>query len=109
MKFGLGEIILILIITFIVLLAVRIMKMAQTSSPAGEEEYTSDEDYEEPAGEPQTKSRTRGIIVGAAIAVLGIIILVSSLSLVKWVMWGSVGSVIAILAGAAIIVIARRS
>lgn len=107
MKFGLGEIILIIIIAFVVLLVVRIMKMAQTSSPA--EEYPVDEDYEEPASEPQTKSRLRGIIIGAAIAVLGIIVLISSLSLVKWVMWGSIGSVIAILAGAAIVIIARRS
>ena len=104
MKFGPGELILILIIAFVVLLVVRVIKTAASPRPEPEEEdatprYT-------PLNRPSP--RLKAVLTGLGIILLGIVVLFSSLSLVKWVFWGPVGAIIALIAGAVILVLASR-
>jgi|LSQX01.1.fsa_nt_gb uncharacterized membrane protein YjfL (UPF0719 family) len=104
MKFGTGEIILILVVAFVVLFVVRIIRMAQESE---EIERHSEELTEIDQGERSCSPRTRTILIGLLIVVIGVVVLTSSLSLIKWVFWGPIGALIAILAGIAILILAR--
>lgn len=107
MKFGIGEIILIIVIAFVVLLVVRIIKMAQ--SPEKASRHQEDENTE-PASQtgPSLSSRTRTVLIGVLITVLGVVVLFSSLNLIKWVFWGPIGALIAMIAGVAIVLLARK-
>jgi len=104
MKSGIGEIILILVVAFIVLFVVRIIRMAQKSE---EIERHSEELTETDQGERSCSPRTRTVLIGLLIIVIGVVVLSSSLSLIKWVFWGPIGALIAILAGIAIVILAR--
>ena len=104
MKSGIGEIILILVVAFIVLFVVRIIRMAQKSE---EIERHSEELTETDQGERSYSPRTRTVLIGLLIIVIGVVVLSSSLSLIKWVFWGPIGALIAILAGIAIVILAR--
>lgn len=108
MKFGIGEIVLILFIAFVVLLVVRLINLSWRPRAAllGEEE--EEEENDNRVQQPKTSSRFKAILIGVAVFLLGVIVLISSLSLVKWVFWGPVGAVIAITAGVAIVLLARQ-
>jgi hypothetical protein len=103
MKFGPGELILILIIAFVVLLVVRVIKTAAAPRPEPEEDTTP---RYTPPNRPSP--RLKAALTGLGIILLGIVVLFSSLSLVKWVFWGPVGAIIAMIAGAVILVLASR-
>ena len=107
---GISEIILIVIVAAVVLIAIRLIgspgkrksqKLARTR--AAEEE--SDEDYE---ARIKNTRRTRIQWVGVIAVIGGIFILLSSLSLIKWVFWGPIGAIIIMAIGIVIIVAARR-
>jgi hypothetical protein len=103
MKFGPGELALVIIIAMVVLLVVRLVRMAHSPS-AGADVATGNEENNSSGMSP----RTRVLIFGSLVVLAGILIFFSSLSLIRWVFWGPVGAVIAILAGISIIVLARR-
>jgi hypothetical protein len=107
MKFGIGEIILIIVIAFVVLLVVRIIKMAQLPEKASQYE---EDDNSEPVNQtgPSFSPRTRIVLIGVLITILGVVVLFSSLSLIKWVFWGPIGALIAMIAGVAIVLLARK-
>ena len=104
MKFGIGEIILIMVVAFIVLFVVRIIRMAQKPEAAERHSEGSTEINPE---RRSNSPRTRTVLIGLLIIVIGVVVLSSSLSLVKWVFWGPIGALIAILAGIAILILAR--
>jgi len=105
MKFGIGEIILIIVIAFTVLLVVRIIKMAQTQGRTGQ---PTEEDEESTQGVNKISPRTRIILIGILITILGVVVLFSSLSLIKWVFWGPIGALIAMVAGITLVLLARK-
>lgn len=103
MKFGPGELVLIIIIAMVVLFVVRLVRMAQP--PAKSRDNPSEKDQDGSSG---VSVRARILIFGALMVLAGILIFFSSLSLIRWVFWGPVGAVVAILAGISVIVLARR-
>ena len=106
MKFGIGEIILIIVIAFVVLLVVRIIKMAQI--PEKWRQYSEENNEDVSQKESSLSPHTRIILIGILITILGVVVLFSSLSLIKWVFWGPIGAMIAMLAGIVIVILARK-
>ena len=106
---GLAEILLIIIVAGIVLLGIKIFGTPPPSKARKVIQYEDveeEEDYDERV--KQTR-RSRAQIFGIVAIVLGVIIMLSTLSLVKWVFWGPIGAFIIVVIGLATILIARRS
>lgn len=119
MRPGFAEIILIIIIAGIVILGIRVFG---TPSPSRtnkvvryEDEYDDDEDEEEEEEEDydqrvkQTRRSRLAQIVGIVIILVGAIIILSTLSMVKWLVWAPIGAFIIMAIGILTILIARRS
>ena len=104
------EIILIVIVAAIVLLGVRIFGTPPAREAKKIAKYRDSDEEEEDHDEriKQTR-RSRAQIVGIAAILVGVIILLSTLSLVKWVFWGPIWAFIIVVIGIATIFIARRS
>lgn len=102
------EIVLIIIVAAIVLLGVRIFGTPPAREAKKITKYgdTDEEDYDERI---KRTRRSRAQIVGIAAILVGVIILLSTLSLVKWVFWGPIWAFIIVAIGLATIFIARRS
>jgi hypothetical protein len=96
-----------------VLIAVRLIgipaRLKREQQARMEAEAEKDEEYEEDAAkQPSRTRRSRFQIIGIIAILLGIMVLFSSLSLVKWVFWGPVGALAIVALGAFFIYIARR-
>jgi len=104
------EIILIVIVAAIVLLGVRIFGTPPAREAKKIAKYR-DADEEEEGHDERIKQtrRSRAQILGIAAILVGVIILLSTLSLVKWVFWGPIWAFIIVVIGIATIFIARRS
>ena len=109
MKFGLGEIILILLAIFVVTLVVRIMKMREMSARAKRyRQREMEEDEEEYDDQPRKPVQRRFVVIGSAVILLGVVILLSSLNLLKWIILAPVTAALALIAGSIIIIMAFR-
>ena len=107
---GPAEIILILVVAAIVLIGVGVLgtparRKSQSIARNEMADEESDEDYE--ARIKKTR-RSRIQLAGVIVIIGGIFILLSSLSLIKWVFWGPIGAIIIMAIGIVTIVVARR-
>ncbi|HEX79309.1 MAG TPA: hypothetical protein G4O19_04045 [Dehalococcoidia bacterium] len=104
---GIPEIILIIIVASIVLLAIRLIGTpARRRSQKLARERLAEKEGDE--GIINRARRSRLQLVGVIAIILGIIILISSLSLVKWVFWGPIWALVIVAIGTVVIFIARR-
>lgn len=104
---GISEIILIIIVASVVLIAVRLIGTpARIRSRRLARERAAEEEDDEVTVKRTRRSRLQ--IVGIIAIILGIIILISSLSLVKWVFWGPIWALVIVAIGTFVIFIARR-
>jgi hypothetical protein len=92
------EIILIIIVAAIVLIGVRVLgtPARKKSQSVAVSKAAGEEDDEELIKKTR---RSRIQLVGVIAIVIGLIVLLSSLSLVKWVFWGPIGAIIILAIG----------
>ena len=104
---GIAEIILIIVVASIVLIAIRLIgtPARRRSQRLARERAAEEEDDEETI---KGTRRSRLQLAGVIAIVLGIVVLISSFGLVKWVVWGSVGALVIVAIGAVAIFVARR-
>lgn len=109
---GIGEIILIIIVATIVIIGIKMFGTPPARKPRRATRY-KDEDEDEYEEEENLRikrtRRSRAQIMGVVAIIIGVIIFVSSLSLVKWVFWGPVGAIVILGIGVMTILLARRS
>ncbi len=105
---GFAEIILIIIIAGIVILGIRVFG---TPTPSKTNKVTRYKDEEENYDEriKQTRRSRRAQIVGIVIILVGVAIILSTLSMIKWLIWAPIGAFIIMAIGILTILIARRS
>jgi len=99
---GIGEIVIILVVITIIFLAIRVLGAPTIRKRAEEDEEDADEKIK------RTRS-SRIQVLGIVFILAGILILLGSLNLVKWVFWGSIWAFIIVAIGAVTIFLARRS
>jgi hypothetical protein len=105
---GIGEILLIIIVAGIIILGIKFFGTPPTRKRRRVVQY-EDEDEEGDDERIKHTRRSRAQILGIVAIVVGVIILLSTLSLVKWVFWGPIGAFIIMVIGITTILIARRS
>jgi len=111
---GIGEIILIFVIGVIVIIGVRVFGAPSPKKPRRKPQYYEEEDDEEEEEEEDEDvrikhhRRSRTQILGIGAILVGIIILISTLSMIKWVFWGPIGAFVIIAIGILTIFLARR-
>lgn len=112
---GIGEIILIVIIAAIVILGVKIFgtppkRKRRRRRIEYEDEY-EDEEGEGEAGDDRIKKARRSRraqILGIGVIVVGAIVMLSTLTMVKWFFWGPIGAIVLMVIGILTIFISRR-
>ena len=108
---GIGEIILIVIVAGIVLLGIKFFGTPASRKRRRVTRYEDeDEDEEEEDEDVRVKRtrRSRAQILGVVAIVVGVIVFISSLSMVKWIFWGPVGAIVILGIGILTILMARR-
>lgn len=106
---GPAEIILIIVVAAIVLIGVRVLGTpAKRRSQSVARNEAADEDEKSYEERIKKTRRSRIQVVGVIVIIGGIFILLSSLSLIKWVFWGPIGAIIIMAIGIVTIVVARR-
>jgi hypothetical protein len=113
---GIGEIILIIIIAAIVILGVKIFGTPPTRKEKriveyeDEEEEDEDEDEDEYEDKRILKARRsrRTQILGIVVILVGAIVMISTLTMVKWFFWGPIGALVLVAIGILTILVARR-
>ncbi len=109
---GIGEIILIIIVAAIVILGVKIFGTppARKRKRVVEYEDEDEEDEEEAEDKRVLKARRsrRAQILGIGVILVGAIVMLSTLTMVKWFFWGPIGAIALIAIGILTIFIARR-
>jgi uncharacterized ion transporter superfamily protein YfcC len=109
---GIGEIILIIIVAAIVILGVRIFGTppARNRKRIAEYEDEDEEDEEEYEDNRIFKARRsrRTQILGIVVILVGAIVMISTLTMVKWFFWGPIGALVLIAIGIITIFVARR-
>ena len=106
MRLGLLEIGIIIVVALVIYGLVRMMRLGQNvakknETPVGVAKQEDDK-------KPERVRHPRLQITGIALTLIGIIILLASVSLVKWFFWGSVWALIVIAVGLLIIFMIRR-
>ena len=106
MQLGLLEIGIIIVVALVIYGLVRMMRLGQNvakknETPVGAAKQEDDK-------KPERVRHPRLQITGIALTLIGIIILLASVSLVKWFFWGSVWALIVIAVGLLIIFMIRR-
>jgi hypothetical protein len=104
---GIAEIILIIIVACIVLIAIRLIgtPARRRSQRLARERAAAEEDDEKTI---KGTRRSRLQVAGVIAIILGIVILLSSFGLVKWVFWGPIWALVIVAVGAVAIFVARR-
>ena len=108
---GIGEIILILVIATIVIIGVRFFGTPSPKKPRRKPRYEEDDEEEEEEDEDariKRHRRSRSQILGIGAIIVGVVVLISTLSMVKWVFWGPIGAFVFIAIGILTIFLARR-
>lgn len=108
---GIGEIIVIIIVAAIVILGVKIFgtppARKRTRVVEYEDEDENEEEYEDRRILKARRSR-RTQILGIVVILVGAIVMISTLTMVKWFFWGPIGAMALIAIGIITIFIARR-
>ena len=106
---GIGEIILILVIGAIVIIGVRVFGTPSTKKTKSKPRYEDNEEEEE---DEDTRiihhRRSRTQILGIVAIIIGVVILISTASMIKWVFWGPIGAFVIIAIGIVTIFMVRR-
>jgi len=108
---GIGEIILILVIGAIVIIGVRVFGTPPAKKTKRKPRY-EDNDEEEEEEDKDTRiirhRRSRTQILGIVAIIIGVVILISTASMIKWVFWGPIGAFVIIAIGIVTIFMVRR-
>lgn len=107
MKLGPLEIGIIIVIALIIFTITRMMRIGQTTA---EKDKALVVRKRTAANNERAKSirRSRIQILGVIFVLVGILILLSSLNLLKWIFWGPIWAGIIVVIGLATIFVARR-
>jgi uncharacterized ion transporter superfamily protein YfcC len=109
---GIGEIILIIIIAAIVILGVKIFGTPPTRKEKRIVEYEDEEEEDEDEYEDKrilkARRSRRTQILGIVVILVGAIVMISTLTMVKWFFWGPIGALVLVAIGILTILVARR-
>ncbi|MFH1663122.1 MAG: hypothetical protein ABH934_04315 [Chloroflexota bacterium] len=110
---GIGEIILIIIVAVIVMLGVKVFGTppAKKRRVVEDEDEDDEEEDEKEAGDKRVlKARhsRRAQILGIVVILVGAIVMLSTLTMVKWFFWGPLGAIALIVVGIITIFVSRR-
>ena len=109
---GIGEIILILIVATVVRIGVRMFGTPPPKKKRRAVRYVEedeDDDYEDDDTKVIKARRSRRTqILGVVIIIIGAVVMLSTLSMVKWIFWGPIGAIVLVVIGILTIFLARR-
>lgn len=97
MRFGLLEIGIIIAVVLVIFIATRMVRLGQSETPA------------EDGKREDNRKAGRLRITGIAFILIGIVALLVSVSLLKWILWGNLWAFIIIAIGLLIIYLSRCS
>ena len=106
MRLGIWEIGLIVILVLVIFFATRFARSRKSHA----DESGSNAEMRTTKREDKASWRKHPLLgkAGIALIIIGVIVLLLSLSVLKWVFWGSIWACVIALVGFAIIVIAKR-
>jgi hypothetical protein len=106
MRPGILELGLIILIVLVIFVATRSTRSRGNRKEEGDN-TSGDDTTKNGKDTPRVKHPLLGK-AGFALIIIGILVLLVSVSVLKWVFWGSIWALIIALAGLAVILVARR-
>jgi len=108
---GIGEILLIIIVATVVILGIRFFGTPPPKKKRRVIRYEDEDEDEEEEDEriKHTRRSRFAQIIGIVIILVGAVIILSTLSMVKWLVWAPIGAFVIMAIGILTILIARRS
>jgi hypothetical protein len=104
MRPGIWELGLIVVVVLIIFLATRFSRSGKSRDEGSENRADTDK------GDASATWTKRSLLnrAGFALIFIGLLLLLLSISVLKWVFWGSIWAVVIAIAGLALILIVRR-
>lgn len=106
MRFGALEIGIVIVIILIIIGITRLRKVGQNNTEVNK---TSARVERRGEGESKRTRHPRLQILSIIVVLAGILVLLTSLNLIKWVVWGSIGACVIVAIGLVTFFIVRRS
>ena len=108
MRIGPFEIVLIIVLIFLMLLIVRMLGMARNVGNRNKVSHGANGNQSQKNGIQTVKKKHYVRAGGLSLILIGILVLLSGLSLFKWIMWSYTGFFILVAVGFLILFLARK-